>query len=179
MTATYMVRKAGIKDIEAISAVQIQSWKETYPGIMPQKKLDGMSMERSSRHWQAIFCGGYTVLAAETEGRVVGFAAGGKKFEYQNCETGLANACDCELEALYLLKEFHSRGMGKALFHRFADLMRQEKKHVMTVWVAEKNPSTGFYEAMGGELVDRMALVVCKVPVPAICYRFTLGIQPV
>lgn len=176
MTATYLVRKAVITDSEAIAAVHIQSRRETYPGIMPQQRLDGLSMEHSSRHWQANICGGYTVLVAETEGRVVGFASGGENYEYKNCETGLGNACDCELGALYLLGEFQGRGIGKALLHRFAELMKQEKKHTMIVWVAEKNASTGFYQAMGGELVDKKALVVCEVQVPVLGYRFTLEI---
>jgi hypothetical protein len=44
----------------------------------------------------------------------------------------------------------------------------------MIVWVAEKNRSTGFYAAMGGELVDRKILTVCEVPVPVLGYRYVI-----
>jgi len=179
MPAPYTVRKAEASDIEAISAVHVQSWRETYPGIMPQQRIDGMSVESSSRHWQAVISEGFTFLVAETEGRVVGFASGGNKYEYKDCETGLSNACDCELEALYLLKEFQGRGIGKALVYRFAEIMKQEKKHTMIIWVAEKNPSAGFYVAIGGELVDRKMFIFSEVPVPVLAYRFRLGNLPV
>ena len=66
------------------------------------------------------------------------------------------------------------RGIGKALFERFAWLMQQQRRQTMIVWVAEKNPSTGFYAARGGELADRKTLTVCGVPVPVLGYRYKL-----
>ena len=174
MQALFTVRTAEIKDSEAIAEVQIQSWRETYPGIMPQERLDGMNRERSTRHWQANITGAFTVLVAEAEGRVVGFASGGDNFECENCETGRGNACDCELGALYLLREFQRRGIRKALFERYAWHKQQQRRQTMIVWVAEKNPSTGFYAARGGELADRKTLTVCGVPVPVLGYRYKL-----
>ncbi len=174
MQAPCTIRAAVMADSEAIATVHIQSWRETYPGIMPQKRLDSMSIERSAKHWQANISGAFTVLVAEVEGRVVGFASGGANYEYTDCETGLGNACDCELGALYLLQEFQGRGIGKAIFNRFVELMKQEQHTTMIVWVAEKNLSTGFYAALGGELVDRKILVVCDMPVPVLGYRYAL-----
>ena len=168
------LRMAEMADSEAIASVNIQSWKDTYPGIMPQKRLDGLNMERCTKHWQANIRGAFTVLVAELEGRIVGFLSGGDNIEYQACETGLGNACDCELGALYLLQEFQGRGIGKALFQRFVELMKQDSRRTMIVWVAEKNRSTGFYAAMGGELVDRKILTVCEVPVPVLGYRYVI-----
>jgi GNAT superfamily N-acetyltransferase len=171
-----LIRPAGADDIEAIARVHIQSWHETYPGIMPQQRLDSLSMERSTKHWQANISGAFTVLVAELDGRIVGFLSGGDNSEYQACETGLGNACDCELGALYLLQEFHGRGIGKALFNRFVELMQQDSRRTMIVWVAEKNRSTGFYTAMGGELVDRKILTVCEVPVPVLGYKYVIEV---
>ncbi|MDD4309597.1 MAG: GNAT family N-acetyltransferase [Candidatus Cloacimonetes bacterium] len=172
MQAEYTIRTAVIADSEAIAAVHIQSWRETYPGIMPQQRLDSMNLERSTKHWQANISGAFTVLVAEVEGRIVGFASGGDNHENQDCETGIGNVCDCELGALYLLKEFHGRGFGKALFIRFVELMKQEKRRTMIVWVAEKNLSTGFYAAMGGELADRKILMVCEVPISVLGFKY-------
>ncbi len=174
MQTPYRIRIAVITDSEAIAAVHIQSWRETYPGIMPQQRLDSMSLERSTKHWQANISGAFTVLVAEVEGRIVGFASGGDNHENPDCETGIGNACDCELGALYLLQEFQGRGIGKALFNGFVELMKQEQRHTMIVWVAEKNISTGFYAAMGGELADRKILMVCEQPVPVLGYKYLI-----
>jgi L-amino acid N-acyltransferase YncA len=70
--------------------------------------------------------------------------------------------------------QFQGRGIGKALFKRFVELMKQDSRRTMIVWVAEKNRSTGFYAAMGGELVDRKILTVCEVPVPVLGYRYVI-----
>lgn len=172
MQVPYTIRTAELPDSEAIATVQIRSWRETYPGIMPQERLDSLNLERSTEHWKGNISGAFTVLVAEVDSRIVGFASGGDNYIYNNCETGQGNACDCELGALYLLRDFQGRGIGKALFEGFRERMRQETRRTMIIWVAEKNPSTGFYAAMGGELVDRKALIVCKVPVPVLGYRF-------
>ncbi|MCB5266486.1 MAG: hypothetical protein LHW46_00045 [Candidatus Cloacimonetes bacterium] len=34
------IRSVKAEDLEGIAACHIQSWRETYPGIMPQEKLD-------------------------------------------------------------------------------------------------------------------------------------------
>ena len=174
MPIAYIVRAAETADIESIAAVNIQSWKETYPGIMPAQRIDGMNMESCAKHWQANIAGASYVLVAEVNGSIVGFASGGDNYQYQDCETGLGNTCDCELGALYLLQQYHGRGIGKALFQQFTMQMRREQRNTMIVWVAEKNKSTGFYAAIGGELVDRKILIVCSEPIPVLGYRYTL-----
>lgn len=169
-----IIRTAVLSDSEGIAAVQIQSWWETYQGIMPQERLDGMSTERSTKHWQANISGAFTVLVAEVGGRIVGFLSGGDNYPYEGCETGLGNACDCELGALYLLQDFHGRGIGKALFKRFAELMKQEQRQSMIVWVAEKNQSTGFYAAIGGKLIDRKLLMICGEAIRVLGYQYDI-----
>lgn len=169
-----VIRTAILSDSEAIASVHVQSWKETYPGIMPAKRLEDMSIERSSKHWQANISGDFTVLVSEVDGQIIGFASGGENCESQACETGLGNACDCELGALYILGDFHRRGIGKALFNAFVSKMRVKDYATMVVWVAEKNKSTQFYEAMGGELVDRKIIQVCDEPIPVLAYRYIL-----
>ena len=174
MTHILSIRPAVMADSVGIAAVNIQSWKETYPGIMPAQRIDGMNMESCAKHWQANIEGASYVLVAEVNGSIVGFASGGDNYQYQGCETGLGNACDCELGALYMLQQYHGRGIGKALFQQFTMQMRREQRKTMIVWVAEKNKSTEFYAAMNGELVDRKILLVCEEPIPVIGYQYTL-----
>lgn len=38
-----MIREAIESDVEAIAHVHVASWRETYPGIMPQPILDSLS----------------------------------------------------------------------------------------------------------------------------------------
>ncbi|MDZ4181327.1 MAG: GNAT family N-acetyltransferase, partial [Candidatus Cloacimonadaceae bacterium] len=108
-------------------------------------------------------------------GSIVGFVSGGKNRSQEGCESGLASACDGELAAMYLLKAYHRRGIGRALTEVFSERLRSLGYRSMVAWVAEKNPATGFYQRMGGELIDRRILIVCEESVPVIAYRYILN----
>lgn len=50
------IRRAAAGDEEQIAKVHIQSWQETYPGLVAQEYLDGLSAEYQERveMWQKI-----------------------------------------------------------------------------------------------------------------------------
>jgi len=174
MDYPFTIRPATLEDIEAIAAVHIQSWKETYPGIMPAQRINALNMAGCMRNWQLSMESGITILVAVQDGGIVGFASGGKNRNNEHCETGLGDACDCELAAIYILQKYHHQGIGRALVQQIASLMQQQGFRSMVIWVAEKNPATGFYAALGGKLVDRKYLIVCEEAIPVVAYRFEL-----
>jgi GNAT superfamily N-acetyltransferase len=174
MKDIYQIRRAEEKDIEEIAAAHIQSWYETYPGIMPEEKIAGLSMEGCKRNWINTFSSGYDIFVAVADNRVAGFVSGGKNRMQEDCETGLGNECECELAAIYLLLKYQKTGIGRALFNTFVAEMQKQDYESMAVWVAEKNPATGFYLAMGGKRIDRKILMLCNIPVPVIAYRFEI-----
>lgn len=170
----YLIRLAVPEDAPAIATTHIRSWQETYPGIMPQRKIESLSQERSTRNWQNAIETCDAVFVAEADGHIVGFVSGGKNRSQEGCETGLASACDGELAAMYLLKAYQGRGIGKALTEVFSQRLRDLGYISMVAWVAEKNPSTGFYQSMGGQVIDRKILIVCEEEIPVIAYRYEL-----
>lgn len=169
-----VIRPAVESDIEAIATVNIQSWKETYPGIMPAKKLAALNLERCIRNWQLSMQSGTFVFVAEREGQIVGFVSGGKNRTSEISECGLGDACDCELAAIYILRKYHRQGIGLSLVKRFAACMHSEGYNSMVIWVAQKNPATGFYEAIGGELVDRRNMIIFDEAVPVVAYSYKM-----
>jgi GNAT superfamily N-acetyltransferase len=86
------------------------------------------------------------VFVAEEDGRVVGFASGGPaRADAPNHEG--------ELYAVYLLKEYQGRGIGRALFDAVVRMLLQRGMRSMAIWVLADNPACGFYERMGGQRV--------------------------
>jgi len=168
------VREARPSDLPEVADIHIQSWRETYPGIMPQRKLDSLNPESSLRNWQYAWETGNLFLVAEVDDELCGFAVGGENRTNESSETGLGDACDGEMGALYILAAYHRIGVGRALFEAFTSHLRQLGMASMVVWVAEKNPACGFYARMGGELVDRKTLMVMDMPVPVVAYRYWL-----
>ncbi|MCB5260864.1 MAG: GNAT family N-acetyltransferase [Candidatus Cloacimonetes bacterium] len=167
------IRRAKQEDIEAIAACHIQSWRETYPGIMPQEKLEAMNITASMRNWQYTLDQEQVFLVAEASGTICGFAAGGDNRSNQDCETGIGDSCSAELGALYLIQKFQGLGIGRALFECFCKEVLALGHQNMVVWVAQQNVSCGFYAHMGGELVDKKMLKVINTSVPVIAYRYS------
>lgn len=175
MDCDVIVRIASFIDIAQIAKVHIQSWLETYPGIMPQRKLDSLNHESSERNWARTMESGGVFLVAEVEAEVVGFISGGENRSNEGCETGAGDACECELAAMYILREHHGKGVGKALYAAFTDRMVSLGYTSMVAWVAERNPACGFYARMGGERIDRRIINVMDTPVPVVAYRYAIG----
>jgi len=169
-----VIRPAGTDDIEAIARVHIQSWYETYPGIMPDRKIASLNMDGCRRNWENALATGSYVLVVIAGGELVGFVSGGKNRTNEDCETGIGDSCEAELAAMYMLRAYHGRGIGRMMFDRFTARMQEEGYRSMVIWVAEKNPTVRFYERMGGEKVDRKILMICDEPVPVIAYCYLL-----
>lgn len=170
----YRIEKASKADAAKIAAVNMQSWRETYPGIMPQSILDNLKLESFLTHWEKVISAEGCLLVVKMGDDVIGFAAGGVNCPREGCETNMANACESELGAMYLLADYHKMGIGKALFNAFAAEMRASGYRSMVLWVAKKNPACDFYRSTGGKEIDAKITTVCGVGIPVIAYCYEL-----
>ncbi|HQQ68345.1 MAG TPA: GNAT family N-acetyltransferase [Candidatus Cloacimonadota bacterium] len=170
----YRIEKAVMADAAGIAAVNMQSWRETYPGIMPDSILDNLKLESFVPHWDKVISAEGCLLVVRMGDKVIGFAAGGENHPSDSCETNAANACECELGAMYLLADYHGKGIGKALFNSFTAEMRASGYSSMVLWVARGNPASGFYLSMGGKEIDAKVTTVCGVGIPVIAFRYEL-----
>ena len=135
------IRAAIPADIAGLARVHVQSWRETYAGIVPQAVLDNLSLESYEAQWRRTLEAGNTVFVAEVADDIVGFVScGGTRDE----------GFDGEVYALYLLESQHGRGIGKALFQAALEALRFQGKRRVIVWVLALNPTRTFYRYMGG-----------------------------
>ncbi|MBQ8965607.1 GNAT family N-acetyltransferase [Ruminococcus sp.] len=121
------------------------SWGETYRGLIPDEILDNRKAERWTERARLSPEGKYLAYA---DGRAVG-AIGFLKQARDFC----THRQSCEIVCLYVLKEFHRRGIGRALMEKaFADLGDRD----ITLFVLKGNDNAaGFYEHMGFEFTGR------------------------
>jgi GNAT superfamily N-acetyltransferase len=146
--AKLVIRGARIEDAAAIARVHVESWRSTYAGMLPEKMLLKLSSAAHEQRWWRHVLGRfrsrhYVYVVEDSREGVVGFASGGRARD-----RGLAYGG--EIYALYLLDEYHGRGLGRALFRRLAARLMRECGATLIVWVMASNPSRFFYEAMGG-----------------------------
>lgn len=146
------IRKADIEDAAAIAHVQVESWKTTYTGIVPDAFLSSLNKEDRTHSWQEqILAGNISIFVAENEINVFGFAAGGELQEK-------LHEYDAELYAIYLLRERQRQGAGRTLSIALASALRAKGFTSMLVWVLEQNPSVSFYERLGAAQIARKVI---------------------
>lgn len=141
-----LVRAAAFADADAIAEVHIQSWRETYTGLMPDRLMDADALAARRRMWSAILSRDPlpgAIAVAERNGHIVGFAFAGPA-DHPDAAKGFPAARDLHLFSIYLLAVEHGAGTGHALLQAvLGDRPAQ-------LWVASGNDlARAFYERHG------------------------------
>ena len=142
------IREATPEDAAGIARVHVETWRTTYPGIMPQEHLDALSVADHEQMWKDRLehtRGGWTYVyvAVNDVGEIVGFASGGRERAGDREHQG-------EVYALYVLQAQQRQGMGRILVQTLARRLSEEGFQTLLIWVNAHNPAARFYEALGG-----------------------------
>jgi L-amino acid N-acyltransferase YncA len=145
------VRRAVASDAHAIARVSVDTWRSTYRDMVPDEHLAALTCEDRAaeiRRTLADRTPSRCCFVTEDENcRVFGFAWGGPRREGSERFAG-------ELCAIYVLAGRDHAGAGSALEGAVADDLLARGMRSMLVWVLAQNPSRGFYEALGGRLIE-------------------------
>ena len=144
----YAIVPAGPGDAAELGRVHVKSWRETYPGLLPQAYLAAMRPQVHARRFYRELIRareGDAVLLAEGADGAVGYAAGVML-------TGHGRAADAEVHTLYVLREAQGAGVGRALLGASARVYRARGAKSLMLFVLSGNTAArGFYEHLGGE----------------------------
>ena len=162
------IRDATVEDAAAIARVHIDSWRTTYPGIVPQEILDTLSYEERELRWRDILTADetaiFTYVAKGDQGEIVGFAGGGLESNRDDIYRG-------ELHGIYLLIEHQRKGVGRRLVSTVARRLLSDGIDSMLVWVLEDNkPACAFYEVLGGERVGEKSIAIGGADLAEVAY---------
>ena len=158
-------RRATIADSLAVARVHVQSWRESFKGIVPQSFLDKMSVQDRARAFRTGFADDdYRMFIAETpKNGLIGFADFGKARKTDR-------PYQAELYAIYLLRDFQRQGVGRKLFTLGVESLVGGGMNSMYVLTLKASPYKSFYEKMGGRVVDREAIVIGGVKYAELIY---------
>ncbi len=150
-----LIREANSSDAAGIARVHVDSWRTTYPGLVPEDVLANLSYERSASNWRQVLSSpDRVVFVAEGDaGEIVGFASGGPE------RTG-NKGYDGELYAIYLLQGFQKQGIGSRLILALATRLAALGRQSLFVWVFSDNPARSFYEKIGGIRVTEQVIEI-------------------
>jgi GNAT superfamily N-acetyltransferase len=168
--AVSVIRQARLGDAQAIGRIEVETWRATYAGMLPDRVLLGMSERRQAASWAGFLRHRpgdvYVAEAEDAEGRLLGFG---------NCgpQRDPAFSFGGEVYTLYVLPDAQGGGLGRQLLLAlFARLIDGGHRSAL-VWVVRANPARFFYERLGGKLTLQRPIPVGGRPVEAVGYGWS------
>jgi ribosomal protein S18 acetylase RimI-like enzyme len=160
----FLIREAVLSDIPKLARVHVQSWQETYAGLIPDEVLYKIiTTESREFQWQRTLANPKVkVFVAVDADVLIGF-----------CSLSV-QASQAELFTLYLLKAFQGLGFGKKLWDSALEYAKSQGAKSVLLWVLEDNPTRGFYEHLGGSLDDSRTEKIGDAVLLEVSYLFKL-----
>ena len=138
------VRPASPADAPEIARVHVESWRATYPGLIPQSVLNGLSVERRTDFWSRLLQdpGETRTWVGELDGRIAGFVGTGLPDD-----PGVPGA---ELKSIYTSPAAQGLGLGRLLLQTAVSDLVERRFSSAILWVLTANArARRFYEAAG------------------------------
>ena len=138
------VRLARPEDAADLARIYIDSWQDTYAGMISHSLLGAMSHRRHTARWLSAIKSSTTVLVAEdTRAGLVGLTSLGSARDRNLGFEG-------EVYTLYVDPAFLGLGIGRALLGGAFESLKDRKLRSCVIWAHARNNACFFYEAMGG-----------------------------
>ncbi|MCL2569664.1 MAG: GNAT family N-acetyltransferase [Firmicutes bacterium] len=150
-----IVRMCNIADMQAVSRIRIDAWRQAFVGIIDQDILDSFDYETETQRRVTEYNErktGDLMCVAEIDGAVRGFCL----FDMAK-ETSLPNNEKNygEIVAFYVEPNLQRSGIGKAMFDFVSHKFLERGINRMVVWTLTENKiGRNFYEKIGGNLFD-------------------------
>lgn len=149
------IRTATPEDALQIAIVNVYTWKTQYSGLMPEEVIDDRvaSVEQMAAKNRQRIIDDANYIVAEVDGTIVGFTRFAKSTYKDYEDAG-------EIYALYLLKGFNGKGLGRKLFEAARDELKKSGYNKMIIKCLKGNPTLDFYKYMGGQVIGEDKMIM-------------------
>lgn len=141
------------QEINGKGYVHYKSWHETYPTLVDAGYMESITLERTTKiahRWPD------NILVAKDGDKVIGFAGYGAYRDDTLPGHG-------EIFSIYVLKEYHGKGVGRGLMDAAFEKLAGYKK--IAVWVLKGNDrAIRFYERYGFRFDGTEAEIMLGTP---------------
>lgn len=148
-------RAAIPQDAEALGALHVACWRETYAGLLPAAILADLSAAARAAMWRAMLedpaaHGGASLVVAESGGVLVGFGACGAQRDAAFEARGFGG----DIGAVYVLRAHQRAGTGARIMALLAKALLGRGLRGASLWVLRENePARAFYAHLGGTVI--------------------------
>lgn len=162
------IRPAKDTDAFGIARVHVETWRETYPTLVPAPYLvNYLDITQVAAMWARRLrdnrLGDQCFVAAEGE-EVLGYALWGPIRAAED------SAYEAELYELYVGVDHQDQGLGRGLCRAIVRRIASHSMGSLLVEVLEGNPARFFYEAMGAKLVALKERPFAGTRLPTLIY---------
>jgi L-amino acid N-acyltransferase YncA len=142
---TVIIREATSADVPALARLHVTTFNETHAPVL----MNGPTYEVREYQWRQAFQsadgGWFCFVIEDPNGELIGFAKG-QRYAHRD-QPDFAG----ELNKIYLLREYHRRGLGRLLLGHVARRFLSQGISSMLLFGDARNPSNLFYEALGAD----------------------------
>ena len=148
-TVLIEIRRAKASDAAAVADTHDEAWRCTYQGVIPGLELEKLVTRRGPDWWDSAIRKGSRIAILAFGDKVAGYANYGRNRARSLFYEG-------EIYELYLRPEYQGLGFGRRLFTSARRDLAQSGLKSLVVWaLADNDPATEFYRALGGKAVAR------------------------
>jgi GNAT superfamily N-acetyltransferase len=139
----FKIREARREELKELVDLHVTTWNDTYPYVKNKpthqiREYQWKKMfELKEKNW---FC----FVVEDRHGKLVAFATGNT---YEEGDLPYAG----QLNKIYVLRNYQRLGLGRKLMQCVACRFKEMGVNSMLLFSEAANPSTRFYEAMGGQ----------------------------
>jgi ribosomal protein S18 acetylase RimI-like enzyme len=156
------IRRAKPDDAADIARVYIESWHDTYPGVISTTLLRSMTLRGQTARWRTAVAvrNRETIFVAEAaEHGIVAMSSFGPS---RDPDLGY----DAEVYTLYVDPGYLGRGVGRTLLSAAFHQLHENGYQSCIIWAHARNTARFFYERMGGRLAAERTARMMGDPVP-------------
>jgi ribosomal protein S18 acetylase RimI-like enzyme len=152
---TLTIRPLELADAAAIASLHIETWRDTYRGLMPDSKLDALNVQEYESGWNRILSQKDSPTSPLTLGAfqgsiLLGIASAGRPRE--------SWGYDSELWAINIPKRFQKMGAGKAMLRACVQHVQTfNAKNMYLYCVLGNTNAENFYRKMGAMPTQRIS----------------------
>ncbi len=132
------IRRATQSDLQDITAIHVESWKDSYSDVMPAEFMAGQIDQALAQHWSEIEIQNQDIALVAEEDSLVGFV-------------GVWCRPIPFIDNLHVSPSHRSKKVGSALMKAVAKELIKKGHKTAYLWVFESNEKAiRFYERLGG-----------------------------
>jgi ribosomal protein S18 acetylase RimI-like enzyme len=161
-----IIRPAKMSDAEAIALVHVNSWRETYAGIISQEFLNMLSVKEKTQWWESVLSKeqerAFCFVAESSKRGVIGFGNSGPDRHPNRDKQG-------EHYALYVLRDEQRKAVGFRLLYAMQRSLVLQGFSDANVWVLKENVrALAFYKQTGATTVCEDTIMIQGEPLSQI-----------